>query len=463
MVNQQSAVVSPDRRVYPRPAYAWYVLAILTLAYMSSFIDRMILNLLVDPIRRDMHISDTQVSLLMGFSFALFYTLFGLPLGRIADTGNRRRMIALGIVVWSAMTMACGAVKNYGQFLLARVGVGVGEAALSPAAYSMIADCFPKERLAMAMSVYALGVYLGNGFALLLGGLSVHLAARQDLWVLPLVGTIFPWQMVFFIVGIPGVFIALLMLTVKEPTRHQAGSVAAAPLTSIKVYLKANLRTYLCHNLGFSLLTLAAFAFVAWAPTCLMRKFGLSPVQAAVALGGCMTVFATLGSIAGGWLADRYAERHVAGSRMRVGLIAAVGIIPCMVIFPFMPSAAATIAVLAPVAFLLGLPFGAAVAVIQEITPSRMRGQFSALYLFAINLIGLGIGPTAVALLTDYVFRDDLAVPYSVAMTMVVAVSSAAVLFKLSFRPYERSVQYAMRWSDTVREDNSAIMRGQAA
>jgi MFS family permease len=435
------------RPKYPKPAYAWYVLVILTLAYMSSFIDRMILNLLVDPIRRDMQITDTQMSLLMGFSFALFYTLFGLPLGRMADTTSRRRIIAFGIVVWSAMTAVCGLVKNYSQFLLARVGVGVGEAALSPAAYSMISDYFPKERLGLAMSVYALGIYLGNGLALLLGGLSVHLAGVRDVWTLPLVGTIFPWQMVFFIVGIPGLFVALLMLTVKEPVRREVAGSRCAPLSAVKTYIKANARTFLCHNVGFALLTLAAFAFVGWTPTCLIRKFGLTAVQAAVALGICMTVFATLGSLFGGWLADRYAARNANGSRMRVALIAALGVLPCMAAFPFMPTAAWTIATLVPVAVFLGMPFGVAVAAIQDISPARMRGQLSALYLFAINLIGLGIGPTAVALLTDYVFADDLAVPYSVSITMVVAAASAAVLFKSSFGAYERSVQYAGRWS----------------
>jgi len=434
----------------PRPAYAWYVLAILTLAYMSSFIDRMILNLLVDPIRRDMQISDTQMSLLMGFSFAVFYTLFGLPLGRWADSGNRRRIIVTGIVVWSAMTAACGLVKSYGQFLLARVGVGVGEAALSPAAYSMIGDYFPKERLALAMSVYALGVYLGNGLALLLGGLSVHLAGVREVWTLPLVGTIFPWQMVFFIVGIPGLLVALLMLTVREPVRRGVAGNAPASFASVKAYVKANARTFVCHNCGFALLTLAAFAFVAWMPTCLMRKFGLTVVQAAVALGVCMTLFATLGSLVGGWMADRHAERRTPGARMRVGLIAALGLVPCMAIFPLMPSAAWAIAVLAPAAFCLGLPYGAAVAAIQDVTPPRMRGQLSALYLFAINLIGLGIGPTAVALLTDYVFRDDLAVPYSVSITTVLAAAAAAALFRSSFAPYDRSVEYAARWSEAA-------------
>jgi MFS family permease len=163
-----------------------------------------------------------------------------------------------------------------------------------------------------------------------------------------------------------------------------------------------------------------------------------------------MTVFATLGSLVGGWMADRYAERRAAGSRMRPGLIAAVGLVPCMALFPFMPSVAWTIAVLAPAAFCLGLPYGAAVAAIQDVTPARMRGQLSAVYLFAINLIGLGIGPTVVALLTDFVFRDDLAVPYSVAITTVLAASAAAVLFRASLAAYERSVEYAARWHEAA-------------
>jgi MFS family permease len=370
-----------------------------------------------------------------------------LPLGRWADSGNRRRIITAGIIVWSAMTAACGLVKSYGQFLLARVGVGVGEAALSPAAYSMIGDYFPRERLGLAMSVYALGVYLGNGLALLLGGLSVHLAGMREMWVLPLVGQIFPWQMVFFIVGVPGLLIALLVFTVREPARRGAAAGAAVPVGSVKAYVRANARTFLGHNLGFSLLTLAAFAFVAWMPTCLMRKYGLSPVQAAVALGVCMTVFATAGSLAGGWLADRYAQRRTPGSRLRVGVIAAAGLVPWMALFPLMPTAGWAIVVLAPAAFCLGLPYGAAVAAIHDVTPAPMRGQLSALYLFAINLVGLGIGPTAVAVLTDFVFRDDLAVPWSVSITAVAAALAAAGVFRTSFAAYDQSVEYAGAWS----------------
>jgi MFS family permease len=160
---------APEHDDFPSPGYAWYVVAVLTIAYVFSFIDRQIMNFLVGPIRRDLGISDTQISLLMGLSFAMFYTLFGIPLGRLADTRSRRGIISIGIAVWSLMTVACGMTRNFWQLALTRMGVGVGEAALSPAAYSLIADYFPPTRRATAMSVYSMGIYVGAGLSSILG------------------------------------------------------------------------------------------------------------------------------------------------------------------------------------------------------------------------------------------------------------------------------------------------------
>ena len=171
-----------NNSAYPSSLRAWSTVAILMLAYVLSFIDRQILNLLVGPIRRDLVISDTQMSLLMGLSFALFYTVCGIPLGRLADTKSRRGLIAIGVLFWSAMTAACGMARLYWQFLLCRIGVGVGEAALSPAAYSLIADSFPAERRATAISVYSMGVYLGSGLAFLLGGHDHAMSVFKELF-----------------------------------------------------------------------------------------------------------------------------------------------------------------------------------------------------------------------------------------------------------------------------------------
>lgn len=206
---------------YPSSLSAWTTVTILMIAYVLSFIDRQILNLLVEPIRRDLVISDTQMSLLMGLSFALFYTICGIPLGRLADTRSRRGLIAIGVMFWSAATAACGMAKLYWQFLICRIGVGVGEAALSPAAYSLIADSFPPERRATAISVYSMGVYLGSGIAFLLGGLVIQFASAQGNVVLPVLGEVRPWQLIFLILGVAGVLFTLLMLAVREPARRE--------------------------------------------------------------------------------------------------------------------------------------------------------------------------------------------------------------------------------------------------
>lgn len=439
--------MSAEQLPYPPPARAWYAVAVLTLAYVSSFVDRMMLNLLVDPIRRDMSLSDTQISLLMGVSFAVFYTCFGLPLGRLADTTNRSRLIMAGIAVWSLMTAACGLVRSYGQFLLARMGVGVGEAALSPAAYSMITDSFPRERLATAMSVYSTGICLGSGAAMLVGALSIRLANIQEVWTVPIAGRIFPWQMVFFIVGLPGLLVALLMLTVREPARRGPGSAASIPLPQVVRYMRANGRAFGCHMLGFGLFTVAAYAAAAWAPTVLVRIHGLTAVEAGVALGLFSTVLGTAGVLAGGRLADRLAPAGRPEGRLRVGLISSLALVPAMVAFALAPRPGVAVALLAPISFFSTFPLGAASAALQELTPARMRGQASALYLLVVSLLGLGLGPTLVALTTDYVFRDDLAVAASLGVVGVAALATAALVLRAGLAPYRETCRRLAAWN----------------
>jgi MFS family permease len=250
---------------YPRPAYAWYVVIVLTFVYVFSFIDRQILNLMVGPIRRDLQISDTEMSLLTGFSFALFYTFFGLPLGRVADSGNRRGLIAAGFAIWSLFTAGSGLARNFIQMAIMRMGVGVGEATLSPAAYSLITDYFPPHRRATAQSIYNIAQYLGTGVAFMVGGAVIGLASAQPEWILPLVGSIHSWQLVFFIVGLPGVLLSLLMLSVAEPVRRGPGAEAKKPSPGeVLAFAKANRATLVCHNVGVALLGFSAYGNAVW-------------------------------------------------------------------------------------------------------------------------------------------------------------------------------------------------------
>ncbi|MAR90119.1 MAG: MFS transporter [Pseudomonadota bacterium] len=415
------------------------------LAYVLSFIDRQILNLLVGPIRRDLAISDTEMSLLMGFSFALFYTLCGIPLGRLADRTSRRGLIAAGVLVWSAMTAACGLARHYWHFLFARVGVGAGEAALSPAAYSLIADSFPPERRATAISVYSMGIYVGSGLAFLLGGVVIQFASAQGDMTLPLVGTIRPWQLIFLLLGVVGVAFCSLLLLLREPPRQGVGVGVDVSLSQVMAYLRRNRKTVLLHNLGFACVAFCAYGAASWVPAFFIRTHGMDAAQVGYVYGLLIGVFGSLGIIAGGRLCDRLTARGYQDAPMRVGLIAAVVALPS-----FFGYAAASVEVaictVGVGCFALAMPFGVAPAAIQEIMPNPMRGQASALYLFVITLVGLGVGPTAVALMTDYVFRDDQALRYSLLIISVTAAGLAVLLLGASLKPYRESLERVQQW-----------------
>jgi MFS family permease len=447
----QAVIVPPPaakkaEEPYPSIKYAWYVVGVLTFVYVFSFIDRQILNLLVGPIRRDLEISDTQMSLLMGFSFALFYTVCGIPLGWLADRYSRRTIIAIGFVFWSMMTAGCGLAQNFWQMLMLRMGVGVGEAALSPSAYSLISDYFPPKKRATAISVYSMGIYIGSGLAFLLGGMVVSLASQQGTWNLPIVGQTRPWQIIFFMVGLPGVLLALLMYTVREPLRRGLKMVRAAdgtvrqahiPFTEIFQYTLLNWKTFLCHTIGFALLSFSSYGTSAWIPTMYVRNFGWTAAQAGIVYGLVVGIFSTLGVATGGWVADKMEARGYRDATMRVGFIVAVAWFPFGILYPLMSNSTISVLLLIPAAFL---------AAIQQIMPNEMRGQASAIYLFVINLIGLGIGPTAVAMTTDYVFHNDYMVNWSLMIVCTIAHIISGILLWLGLKPFRESLERLKAW-----------------
>ena len=434
-----AAATTPVIPGYPASGRAWLTVAILMLAYVLSFIDRQILNLLVGPIRHDLQISDTQMSLLMGFSFAVFYTICGIPLGRVADQSSRRGLIAVGVLVWSAMTAACGLARQYWQFFLCRIGVGAGEAALSPAAYSLIADSFPPGRRATAISIYSMGIYIGSGLAFLLGGQVIRFASAQGELMLPLLGEVRPWQLIFLMLGGFGVLFCAVLLLLKEPTRHGAGAGSRVPFREVLAHLGRNRKTVLLHNLGFACLAFCAYGSASWVPTFFVRTHGLAPADVGTLYGSLVGIGGSLGIFTGGRLSDWLQARGKSDAPIRVGLLAALLALPTFFCFAVDSLAAATIGI-GLGCFALAMPFGVAPAAIQEIMPNPMRGQASAVYLFVITLIGLGIGPTAVALVTDYVFADDLALRWSLLIISGLACLSAAGLLATCLKPYRASV-----------------------
>ena len=266
----------------PSLGYARYVVIVLMVCYTLSFIDSQILSLLVGPLKRDLGLSDTRIGLLQGLAFALFYTILGLPLGRVADTWNRRKLLSLGVAVWSVMTALSSIARSFGTLFLARVGVGVGEATLTPSALSLITDYFPKERLGRAMSLYSMGIFIGSGLALIVGGAVVDFTARIPSVVLPLAGAIASWRVTFLLVGIPGLLVGLWALTIREPIRKSmlvATDGRASRLSIAQVIEQVRIRWQSVMGISVAMIFQSAstFAFMAWAPAYFQRVHHWNP------------------------------------------------------------------------------------------------------------------------------------------------------------------------------------------
>ncbi|MEX2154290.1 MAG: MFS transporter [Gemmatimonadaceae bacterium] len=425
--------------------YAWYVVGVLTLANVSGWVDRQILSLLVVPIRRDLGLSLTEMSYLIGLPFAVFFTLMGLPIARMADSGNRRNIIAIGIAVWSVMTALCGLAGSYTRLLLARIGVGTGEAALQAPGTSLIADYFPREGLGTAMSVYSMAVFIGSGFAYLIGGWVIGIVSAQDIWTWPVIGTIRPWQSVFLIVGLPGLLIALLMLTVREPA-HRDHTRGKVPLAAVLAYVRVNRRAFACVTFGFALSATVNYGIAAWLATFLIEKHAWPASRAGIVMGLLTMTVGTIGVVSGGRTADAFVRRgHVDGA-LRVGIIGAAGMLVSATAYPFAPSAGVAVAWLVAVNFFAAFPWGAASAASAEIVPVTMRAQGVALYFLVVSLISVALGPISVAAVTDYVFHDDAALPYALAIVNIVGMTGAIALFVIGLPAYRRTLATRDGW-----------------
>lgn len=426
---------------WPRPLHGWYVVGVLLLAYTLSFVDRMILSLLVAPIRAALDISDTEVSLLIGLAFALFYTLLGLPIAWIADRWNRRNLIVAGVALWSVMTAGCGFAGSYATLFLARMGVGVGEAALSPAAYSMISDIFPRDRLARAMAVYSIGVPLGSGVAMILGSFVVQAVLAAPMVDLPLIGPVDAWRTIFLWVAAPGLLICLLLLTIREPLRRglaQAGSrEAAAP--GFLAHLKAQRVALGALFAGMSLIGLVMYGVIAWVPTFFARTYGMDVSQAGLWFGLIMATGGAAGLVMGGTLADRMFARGVPDAHLRVMRLSILLGGPPLLAAVLMPGATLAFVMLA-LAFPMLTMHGVGTVALQFITPNEYRARVTALYFFVVNLTGLGFGPMLMALLTDHFFADDGALRYSIALVTGIALPLAAIILTAGFSAFARDL-----------------------
>ena len=422
---------------WPAAGRAWYAVAVMMVAYLFSYVDRQILSMLVGPIRADLHLSDTQVSLLHGLAFAVCYTLLGVwPIGKWADHGNRRNLIAGGVALWSVMTFLCGRAWSYGTLFLARIGVGIGESTMTPTAYSMLADYFPPERRGRALSALGIGVYFGIGAAVMITGLVVQLVASTPSVTLPLIGETRSWQVPFIALGPPGLLVALWVLTMREPPRHGQAAHAGSDFKAVASYVREHAGFYANLTFGISLLTMLFNAVAFWVPAHLTRVHHFEPVRIAFTYGPLMLVFGSAGIVLGGILADRLRAQGIKDAELRVGVWGALAMLPLVLGVFLVQDGTLMLVLLAPTLLLSSFPFGAASAAIQLVTPNMYRARASALYLLVINLTGIGFGATAASLVSDYVLHDDQRIGQGVIAVAVVALPLAALLLRTGMTRY---------------------------
>ena len=365
------------------PRYSQYVLGVLFLVSVFNFVDRQLVSVLLQPIKEEFQVSDAWMGALTGFAFMIVHSVVGIPLARWADRGDRRLILTLGLTVWSALTAMSGLARHFGVLLFARMGVGIGEAAGTPTAHSMISDYFPPERRATALSVYAMGVYIGIMFGYIAAGwLGEHLG----------------WRLTFMVVGAPGLLIALLLyLTVDEPARTTI--VESHPLREVVEYLFAK-RAYVILLAAASFHAAAAYCIAHWAPTFLLRVHGMSLTEVGISLGLVTGLSGAAGTMTGGMVSDRLARANRAWYA-RTTAFAAFGSLPFAIGFLLSDDAFVALAWFAPMTFLTGMYIGPLYAMNQGLARPRMRATAVAVHLFVVSILGGGIGPWVVGLMND--------------------------------------------------------------
>jgi MFS family permease len=420
--------------------YAWFVVAVLTSVYMLSFIDRTILGMLVGPIQADLGISDTEFGVLTGFMFTLFYVLMGVPLGRLADTYSRRNLVIIGIIGWSFFTSASSLAGRYLTLSAARVGVGVGEASLSPSAYSMITDYFPNKKLGVPMSVYNMGIFLGISAAFLVGGTIIDMVSQTEQVVVPILGAMPPWRVTFLIVGLPGLLFALLMLTVREPKRKNVRQSASGAIVKLSVGEVAHeigqrWQSLIGISVGMIFQSCQVYTLLTWATAIFQRSYDWTPGQTGRPLALLLLTFGCAGMYVGGVWSDRWLKKGVPEAPLKIGVFAGMGTLVFFTPALSMSNPTVALALLAPSVFLTALPMGITIAALQRIFPNQARAQVSAVFLFFLNLGGFPLGAILPGLLNDRFFGSE-AIGTAASITIGIAAVMMIVSFSLTAKPY---------------------------
>ena len=425
--------MNTDQNPYTNPRARYYALGLLTVVYTFNFVDRQLLSILQESIKADLLLSDQQLGLLTGFAFALFYTVAGIPIARYADRNNRRNVVAIAIALWSFMTAISGLVQNYLQLLLARIGVGVGEAGGSPPAHSMISDIFPPERRASALAFYSMGINFGILFGFLAGG-----------WL----NEFFDWRVAFFVVGAPGIVVALFVrYTLREPIRglieDRQDNATDTPFPEVLKLLWSRL-SFRHLAIGGALNAFAGYSSSNWTASFMIRSHDMSTGELGTWLALIMGVGGAIGVFWGSYIAERLAKFDVRWY-MWMPTITGMICVPFMIATYVVEGAYTALIVSIVPGILFNVYLGNSLAMTHALVGSRMRAVASAILFFLINLIGMGLGPWGVGLLSDMLSAElgNESLRYAMLYLLPAAMGWWAVLFLMASRTLQKDLESA--------------------
>lgn len=432
-----AAPATGEDGAWPTPWRGWLVVALLALASIISQFDRTVINLMVTPIKAEFGLNDTAFGALQSIAFGLFYVVACIPLGRAADNASRKWLIGICLFFWSLFAMTSGLARSYWQLFLTRIGVAVGEASLTPAGLSMLADHFPPERLGRPVSGFLMSAPVGQGLAFIGGGSLLTALAGSQLIDTGLLAGFEPWQAAFIIVGAPGLLLVPLFLLVREPQRR------GADVESLSVKETASLIGSMWTALvpmfiGFAMVLLVAYSIAIWTPALLERTYGWNPAQIGWGFGLVLITFGMTGVIVAGFASDWLGERGHRDAPLKVAAAAFAVAGVSGVLAPLMPSPYLALGLLGVTLFFGNMPFPCAATSLQLIVPNRARAQISAVYVTFTTLVGLGVGPTVIGLMTDFVFRDPADIRYSMSVMIGVAAPLMVVMMLVAMKPYRR-------------------------
>lgn len=425
-------------------AERWRLVAVLTLLLILSFIDRNILKLLIEPLRADLGVSDLQVSLLVGLSFSMLYSLSCLPFGFATDRVNRSRLLGAAVVCWSSMSALCGFAGTYWQLFMGRAGLGIGEAALQPAAASLIRDSFPPDRRARAFSIFSIGPLVGAALAMLAGGYLYALSESGAVAHVPVLGTLKPWQFSLVVPGLIGVLLAFLLLAVKEPPRPPLAATDRPTFRDLFRHMAQQRKFYVLLFAAPTVWSLAGSGWTAWMAAGMARTWSLSPGEIGKTAGLIALIATPVGLISLGFIMDALMRRGHRDSLLQVTiLVQFLHMVPAMLIF------------VAPSLSMMWLAYGASMlitgtfqiaasSILTEATPSHLIGKAVALFSMTQNFLGLAIGPTIFALVSEGIFAGPHAIVHAMiacyALFITIATALIAWLMTERRRQRERGV-----------------------